>query len=108
MNIHYKSDDPSDRALLRMILEVESRNRNLSFVSGSSFGFRSHRFEMGFVQGDKYSALRIAMGSRTGPSFYGVIDLFKHLSTFKDFKALKKAYPEIAAKAPKDRTAEES
>ena len=108
VNIHYKSEDRSDRALLRMILEVESRNRNLSFVSGSSFGFRSHRFEMGFVQGTKYSALRVALGSITGPSFYGVIDLFKHLSTFKDFEALKKAYPELAAKTPKDRTAEES
>jgi len=108
VNLRYRSDTHSDRALLRAILEAEVFKRGFSFVSGSSFGFRGHRFEMGFVRGVKYDTLRISMGSRSGPSLQGVIELLKDLSVYKDFTALKKAYPDIAASAPQDRTAEES
>jgi hypothetical protein len=108
VNLRYRSDDHSDRALLRAVIENLAFRRKLTFLSGSSFGFRAHRFEMGFIRGTKFSTLRIAMGARPGPSCDGVIALFEELADFQDMNALRAAYPAIAAKSPQDRTAEES
>jgi len=108
INLRYRSDDQGDRAFLRAVIESIAFERKLSFVSGSSFGFRSHRFEMGFVRGVKFSSLRVAMGSRAGPSLDGIIEMFKELAAFENFEALRAAYPEIDAQRPKDRLDEES
>ncbi|MBL4748524.1 MAG: hypothetical protein JKY17_07120 [Magnetovibrio sp.] len=108
VNIHYQSDDHTDRDVLRTVLEFEIHARNLCLVLGNSFGFRGHRFEMGFVPDLKYSSLRIAMGARSGPSVDGIIALFEHLAAFKDFAALRAAYPDIATRAPTDQIAEET
>lgn len=108
VNVSYRPDDDSARAFLRAILEFEAEARKLTFVPGSSFGFRGHRFEMGFARGLKHSTLRIAMGARAGPSVEGVIELFEDLAAFEDFPALRAAYPEIAKRHPIDRTDEET
>lgn len=107
VNLRYASDDDSARAFLRAVLEFEAQTRRLCLLSGSSFGFRGHRFEMGFVRGLKHSTLRVAMGARQGPSRDGVIQLFQDLARYPDFPALRKAYPQIAKNAPDDRVEEE-
>jgi len=92
------------RDVLRAVLEFEADKRGLVFQSGSSFGFRGHRFEMGFVRGVKYDSLRLAIGSRAGPSLDGVIQLFKDLAVYKDFAALREAYPGVWAARLKARS----
>lgn len=100
VNLRYASDGEGARAFLATVLEQEGRERNLCFRSGSSFGFRSHRFEMGFVRGIKFDSLRVALGSRAGPSLDGVIRLFQDLAAYPDFAALRRAYPQIDAQHP--------
>jgi len=108
VNLSYRSDQESARAFLRAVLEHEATARKLSFRSGSSFGFRAHRFEMGFVRGVKFNSLRIAIGARRGPSLDGLIELFQELAAYPDFGALRKAYPKIEAQHPKDRVQDET
>ena len=108
VNLRYRSDEQSARAFLRTVLEHEATQRKLSFRSGSSFGFRAHRFEMGFVRGVKFNSLRVAIGARSGPSLDGVINLFQELAAYPDFAALRKAYPKIEAQHPKDRVQDET
>lgn len=86
------------RKFFNTVLKLEARNRELTFQSGSSFGFRAHRFEMGFVRGHKYDSLRVAIGARPGPSLDGVIDLFHHFASFDDMDALRAAYPGVLEK----------
>lgn len=92
------------RDVLRAIFEFEADKRGLVFQSGSSFGFRGHRFEMGFVRGTKTDSLRLALGSRRGPSLDGVIQLFQDLAAYPDFTALREAYPGVWAARLKART----
>lgn len=98
INLRYRPDDDTARAFLHAVLQFEARARTLTFQSGSSFGFRGHRFEMGFARGLKHSTLRVAMGGRNGPSKSGVIQLLQDLAAYPDFAALRAAYPQIAAK----------
>lgn len=100
VNIRYASDDESDRNLFGRILEHEARERGPWLRAGSSFGFRAHRFELGFVRGFKFDSLRVAIGSRAGPSLNGVIQLFKDLAAYPTFAALREAYPQLAALHP--------
>ena len=106
--LRYHPDGASARAFLRTVLEHEARQRKLTLRSGSSFGFRGHRFEMGFVRGVKFNSMRIAMGARRGPSLDGVVQLFSDLAAYPDFAALRKAYPQIEAQHPKDRVRDET
>jgi len=108
INLHYRPDDDTARAFLHEVLLFEARARTLTFQSGSSFGFRGHRFEMGFARGLKNSTLRVAMGARNGPSKPGVIQLFQDLATYPDFAALRAAYPQIAANQSDDPIQEEA
>lgn len=100
VNLRYASDDEGARDFLASVLEREGRERNLCFRSGSSFGFRSHRFEMGFVRGVKFDTLRVALGARSGPSLDGVIRLFQDIAAYPDFAALRQAYPQLARQRP--------
>ncbi len=106
--MRYRGDDDDARAFMRTVLEFEAHARKLSFVPGSSFGFRGHRFEMGFSGDLKHTTLRIAMGARVGPSVDGIIKLFQDLAVYKDFAALRQAYPQLAKDKPKDRVEDES
>lgn len=108
VTVRYRGDENDARAFMRTVLEFESRTRKLSFVPGSSFGFRGHRFEMGFSGDLKHTTLRVALGARVGPSVEGIIKLFQDLSAYPDFAALRHAYPQLAKDKPKDRVDEES
>lgn len=108
VTVRYRGDEDDARAFMRAVLEFESRTRKLSFVPGSSFGFRGHRFEMGFSGDLKHTTLRVALGARVGPSVDGILKLFQDLCAYPDFAALRKAYPQLAKDKPKDRVDEES
>jgi len=60
------------------------------------------------VRGVKFNSLRVALGTRRGPSLDGVIELFQELAAYPDFGALRKAYPKIEAQHPKDRVQDET
>lgn len=107
VNLRYAADGADARYILRAVLEFEAQKRGLNFVSGSSFGFRGHRFEMGVAKRVRQDTLRVAPGSRAGPALDGVIELFKDLNAFEDFAQLRAAYPDIVSATPKAR-AEES
>ena len=57
-------------------ITAEAGLRSLVFTKGGSFGFRGHRFETVRPDG-KPPFLRIAMGKRAGPSFEGILELFR-------------------------------
>jgi hypothetical protein len=57
-------------------IATEAGRRSLVFTKGGSFGFRGHRFETVHPEG-KPPFLRVAMGKRAGPSFEGVLELFR-------------------------------
>ena len=100
--LRYRPDDDSGRAFLNNVLDFESHRRKLCFWSASSFGFRSHRYEMGYGRGIRYNTMRVAMGSRQGPSFDGVVTLFQELAGYSDFQALRNAYPEVSTRITPD------
>jgi len=54
----------------------EAARRSLVFTKGGSFGFRGHRFETVRPEG-KAPFLRVALGRRSGPSFEGILELFR-------------------------------
>lgn len=108
VNLRYAADGADARHILRAVLEFEAQRRGFTFVSGSSFGFRGHRFEMGVAKPVRHDTLRVAPGSRAGPALDGVIGLFKDLSAFEDFARLRAAYPDIVAATPKARAAEDA
>ncbi|MCW8914256.1 MAG: hypothetical protein OQK24_00220 [Magnetovibrio sp.] len=95
VNIRYRPNSNNDRAFLRHVIEDEAANRRLCFWTGTSFGFRSHRLEMGVSQDRKFDTFRVAMGSRPGPSKDGVIKLLTELNGYENFQALRTAYPHI-------------
>jgi hypothetical protein len=57
-------------------IAAEAARRSLVFIKGGSFGFRGHRFEMVRPE-DAPPFLRVALGKRKGPSFQGILDLFR-------------------------------
>ncbi|MBF0249664.1 MAG: hypothetical protein HQL35_03430 [Alphaproteobacteria bacterium] len=84
-----------DKLFLRQVLQTEARRRGLLFQSGSSFGFRGHRFEMGVSDEPGEATVRLAMGARDGPSADGAIALLKEVGAHGSFAALRAAYPDI-------------
>ncbi len=63
---------------------------------GSSFGFRTHRFEViipNLKQGK--GLFKVAMGVREGPTKEYVINLLMRISKYKNLEELKLAYPKV-------------
>jgi len=87
-----------DKEFLKYVIRHEAGARKLRLDNGTSFGFRSHRFAMGIVDKPGIATFRIAMGSRRGPSLFGLIDLINELAAYPDFVVMRAAYPKLAAK----------
>ncbi len=83
------------------ILVFEIQARGLNWDMGSSFGFRGHRFEVikANVQvrpnDDRYGMLKVAMGSRGGPSVDGIVELVNEIAAYADWETLKSAYAHV-------------
>lgn len=87
---------PEDLGLLLAVLAHEAKAQDLVFHHGLSFGFRSHRFD-GFIPEDagEQRVIRIAMGSRNGPSARKIGVLCQELAAIPDFFSLRERYPEL-------------
>lgn len=103
--MHVNDDSISRLGKLVAILVHEIKTRGLCVDLASSFGFRGHRFEVirPLVQIREHEAssglLKIAMGSRSGPSIQGVVDLINEIAAYADWDALVAAYPDVRAYA---------
>jgi hypothetical protein len=95
---HLVEDSLENHGLLLSVLHHEAQARGLSFVMGSSFGFRTHRFEC--IVPNKAAGkglFKVAMGARRGPSWSGVRDLLNEVGAYGSFEELQKAYPDVRA-----------
>lgn len=94
--VHLKDDTLDAHGLLLGVLGYEARRRGLSFVHGSSFGFRGHRYETIIPKISEGRGLfKIAMGARSGPSRQGVLSLLREIGSYPDMASLRTAYPEV-------------
>jgi hypothetical protein len=60
-------------------IAADAARNCVQFTKGGSFGFRGHRFETVRPEG-KFPFLRVALGKRAGPSFEGILEIFKTLA----------------------------
>jgi len=90
-----KEGTKKDLRFLRRVLENQANRLGISFHSGSSFGFRFHRFEVNDYHNEKELSFRIAMGACNGPSVIEIIKLIKKMSTFENFHNMRRAFPKI-------------
>ncbi len=105
MEFHDAEDEERNNEFLLAVINHEIRQRALVFYLGSSFGFRHHRCEIvvpefgyRYADGRPRGYLKVAMGSRAGPSFNGVLELMKEIAGYSSFEALRLAYPQISPK----------
>lgn len=104
--LELREQSKEDVYLLEAVLDYEVRKRKLVVCHGGSFGFRHHRWE---IIEPKYqykragkellTYLKVAMGSRTGPSLHGMILLLQELAAYPDMQALRAAYPDVKVRA---------
>lgn len=72
------------------------RRSGAGLTWGSSFGFRSHRWETIVPRiRDRKGLFKIAMGSRAGPSSDLAVRLFTRLARYPDFDALRADHPHV-------------
>lgn len=97
-----KGSTKEDLQFLKYVFSAEVEKRGLMFQPGSSFGFRSHRCELGGIRGvPGYETIRVAMGSRTGPGIHEAIKLLNEISHMQTFDKLRAKYPELIEAARK-------
>lgn len=102
---HLEESTASRLGMLVAILVHEARARGLCLDLASSFGFRGHRLEV--IQplmqirevGAAKGLLKVAMGSRNGPSREGVISLINEIAAYRDWDSLIAAYRDVRAYA---------
>ncbi|MBF0261117.1 MAG: hypothetical protein HQL97_04640 [Magnetococcales bacterium] len=107
LEFHQHEDLQENHALLLRIIENESKARGVAFYLGVSFGFRHHRCEVvvsensfPYPNGQMRGFFKVAVGSRRGPSFEGMLALLKELAACADFQALRRAYPQWVSESP--------
>ncbi len=106
MQFHAVEDNEENGDFWLAVLASEARKRNLVFHIGLSFGFRHHRCEIVVLKTPPYAYpdgkprrfFKMAMGSRSGPSLDGIIELLRELAAYADFGSLRLAYPEVKLK----------
>lgn len=93
---HLHEDTLENHGFLLGVVSYEAKKSQISLAMGSSFGFRSHRFEVIIPNLSEGKGLfKVAMGYREGPSKEFIIKLFKRLSLYSDFSKLREDYPSI-------------
>lgn len=95
---HLAEDTLDNHGLLLGVLRHESREVAMDFALGSSFGFRSHRYEVIIPRlSEERGLFKIAMGRGTGTSRNRAIELVAKLATYGSISALRRAYPNVPA-----------
>jgi len=98
-----KGSDKEDLQLLKHVFYNEAEKRGLTFMPGSSFGFRGHRCELGGIRDvPGYETIRVAMGARKGPNVDEAVKLLNDLGLMRDFGRIREMYPELVDVARKE------
>lgn len=96
---HLIEDTLENHGMLLAVIQQHARRRGLSLDCGSSFGFRSHRYESIVPQPqDGKGLFKVALGSRAGPSLIGTVALLTELAGYPEFAALRRDHPKAAAR----------
>ncbi|MEU8234529.1 hypothetical protein AB0C12_33490 [Actinoplanes sp. NPDC048967] len=91
-------DTLHNHGLLLAALRREVARRGIRCTHGSSFGFRSHRFETIVPRVARREGLfKIASGSRSGPFLDTLIEVLRDLGGLPDMAALHARYPDLKA-----------
>jgi hypothetical protein len=94
--VHLEEDTLENHGLLLAALRYECRVGRLTAAHGSSFGFRSHRFETIIPRVARQQGLfKVCAGARSGPSLNQLTGTLRNLGRHKSFEALRKAYPTL-------------
>ncbi len=99
--LHLPRSQQRSFGYLVAILLFEIEARGLNWQMGSSFGFRGHRFEVikANVQvrpnAEQYGMLKVAMGSRGGPSVVGILELINDIARHANWQSLKTNYSQV-------------
>ncbi|MEU7530395.1 hypothetical protein AB0A74_32030 [Saccharothrix sp. NPDC042600] len=74
----------------------EAARRGIRFTHGSSFGFRSHRFETIVPRvAEGRGLFKVAAGAREGPFLDGVVEVLREIGGLPDLAALQAKYPNL-------------
>jgi hypothetical protein len=91
-------DTLENHGLLLAALRREVARRGIRFTHGSSFGFRSHRFETIVPRVARREGLfKIAAGSRSGPFLDIIVDVLRDLGGLPGMAALRARFPDLKA-----------
>ncbi len=90
-----KEGSNKDVTFLKRVLQKTAQARGLNFQSGSSFGFRHHRFEVNDYHAEEDASFRVAMGAFAGPSVSEIYRLLKEVLVCDSFSAMREAFPKI-------------
>jgi hypothetical protein len=87
--VELPDDDLADYGLLLAVLRHEVDRRGLIAIHGSSFGFRTTRFETIIPNRSRGQALfKIAAGARTGPSLEAFAQLMAEIGGYRSMREL--------------------
>lgn len=88
-----REDGLEDHGFLLAVIRHEVARRGLVAVYGSSFGFRTARFETIIPRASEGNGLfKVSAGSRGGPSLTGLEELLVELAGYRSMAALRAAY----------------
>jgi hypothetical protein len=93
ISLREDEDCLENHGLLLAVIRHEAVRRGLVAVYGSSFGFRTSRFETIIPRvSDGHGLFKVSAGSRGGPSLNGLTDLLVELAAYPSMVALRAAY----------------
>jgi len=91
--LHLREDGLDNHGMLLAVIRHEVARRGLHAVHGSSFGFRTTRFETIVPRKSRGAGLfKVAAGARGGPSLNRFTDLLTEIGRFPSMAALRDAY----------------
>lgn len=94
--VELAEDTLLNHGLVLAALRREAARRRVRFTHGSSFGFRSHRFEtivprVAAAQG----LFKVAAGARTGPFLDTIIEILREIGGLPDIASLLARHPDL-------------
>ncbi|MDV2684378.1 hypothetical protein RYX56_08345 [Alkalihalophilus lindianensis] len=93
---HLREDTLINHGIVLAVVNEEVKKHKATFIYGSSFGFRHHRYEVIIPNTSTGKGLfKVAMGRRRGPTMDFILQLFQKLSTYPDVKSLLEDYPHV-------------
>jgi hypothetical protein len=99
---HLARPDKKSLFSVMAVIQYCAEIRGLCLTPGSSFGFRENRYEALFWDVDREAGfLKIAAGSRSGPSLKQLVSLLQEIAKYNLPDELLQAFPDAAGNLPK-------